>query len=239
MAFSLTPAWADPTDNPTDQDPTATEPAANDDTPGEENPDNADNATTEGGEEDMEDSDDSTEGPYVASVCHYTGSLSSSTESLMSSTITVSSNSGYASLRSMYGSGPMLKLMGETNASGFSGVTNYIFYTPTDLCQLWIGNYWYFFKDGSSRAKWCRSLYTSPHNSYIYYSLGDYYTTYSKPGWGHFSSSYGGPVLNDAGIVMKKGHPYMLAVLTNSYNRTSDMTRLMRLIDKTHTAMVS
>ena len=171
----------------------------------------------------------SIKGPYVASVCKFDPWSIRPYKLTMAQTIEYSSNEGYLSLRSRFGSWPMEQLMNEVGVHSFSPSVNYCYLTAHDLAKLWVGCYNYFSSD-EMNAAWCKSLYTHSYHSSIYYQLSGYgTTTYSKPGW--YPNERGLGAMNDAGIVERDGHTYIVAILTSAYERFDLMDPLVRAID--------
>ena len=154
----------------------------------------------------------------------------------MTSTITVSSNEGYASLRNRFGAAPMTSFMSYTGITGkWSSSKWYPYYTARDLAKLWVGNYWYFFKETNKNSSWCRSIYTHSLNSPIYNAMKGKYATYSKPGW-YPAAPYW--VQNDAGIVMSDDGPYLIVILSSACNQYGKLETLVKALDAVHSAMV-
>ena len=86
-------------------------------------------------------------GPYVAALCKYKPGSYRRSKGLMRRTVTVSNNDTYASLRRKYGHGPMRKLRALTKASSFDPDWKYTYIRTRDLARLWVGTYWYFYRD--------------------------------------------------------------------------------------------
>ena len=67
--------------------------------------------------------------------------------------------------------------------------------------------------------------------------MGGQYTVDSKGGWiGEGNGSYYN-VQNDAGIVMKGEHPYVLVILSDAYGRLDLLDNLVYVLDQAHTAL--
>ncbi len=177
-------------------------------------------------------------GPYVAALCKYKTSSYKKSKSQMNSTITVSNNYTYAALRSRYGNKPMKKLKKLTGASSFNASKKYTYIRTRDLARLWVGTYWYFFKNTNKNSKKCRKMYTHGTQSFICKGLKKRATVYTKPGW-YPGGGYN--VQNDAGIVMAKyggkKSPYVLAVMTSACGQHKKLRKLVRLIDDVHRDM--
>lgn len=178
-------------------------------------------------------------GPYVASLNKWKTSGVRKHKSLQKNTIVYSNNETYAKLRSMYGSGPMKKMMKYSSVSSFDAKRKYAYLPCRDLGKLWIGTYWYFYKDKNSSSNYCRSLYTHGTQSFIYRGMKGKYKVHAKPGW-YPGGGYN--VQNDAGIVMAKvggtSRPYMLCVMTSACGRHDKLRILVKKIDAVHTDMV-
>lgn len=174
-------------------------------------------------------------GPYVAAVNKYRPGSAASAHGTMSSTIKVSSNEGYSSLRGRFGHGPLLKMMGYCGISSaeMNGNRNYPYLSSRTLAKLWIGTYWYYYRETNSRSAKVRNLHAHPLNSFIDQALAT--PTRTKPGW--FPGG-GYNVQNDAGVVLVDGHPYVLAVMSSACGQYGKLADLVRAIDGVHTDMV-
>lgn len=173
-------------------------------------------------------------GPYVAAVNKYSPSGAKRAYGTMSSVIKWSSNEGYSSLHSRFGGGPMLKMMSYSGVSSseMSGRRKYNYISARTLAKLWVGTYWYFYRQTNDRSAVTRNLYAHPLNSFIDKGLKS--PTRTKGGW--FSGEYN--VQNDAGIVFAKGRPYVVAVLSSACWQFGKLSNLVRAIDGVHTDMV-
>jgi hypothetical protein len=130
----------------------------------------------------------------------------------------------------------MQSMLNYTNVSNISAYSRYPNITAKTLTKLWVGNYWYFFKDTNSNSEWCRSIYTNSKMSLIREALSSKYTVYSKPGW-NYVGTYGG-TQNDAGIVMAGNNPYIICILSNGINYPSALNELALALDAVHEDMV-
>lgn len=173
-------------------------------------------------------------GPYVAAVNKYSPSGAKRAYGTMSSVIKWSSNDGYSSLHSRFGGGPMLKMMSYSGVSSseMSGNRKYNYISARTLAKLWVGTYWYFYRQTNNRSFVTRNLYAHPLNSFI--DKGLKIPTRTKGGW--FSGKYN--VQNDAGIVFANGHPYVVAVMSSACWQFGKLSNLVRAIDGVHTDMV-
>lgn len=174
-------------------------------------------------------------GPYVAAVNKYRAGSAASAHGTMSSTIKVSSNEGYASLRRRFGHSPMLKMMGYCgiSSSEMNGGRNYTYLSSRTLAKLWIGTYWYYYRQTNARSAKVRNLHAHPLNSFIDQALST--PTRTKPGW--FPGG-GYNVQNDAGVVLVDGRPYVLAVMSSACGQYGKLKNLVRAIDGVHADMV-
>lgn len=174
-------------------------------------------------------------GPYVAAVNKYRASSARSAFGTMSSTIKVSSNEGYSSLRRRFGHGPMTQMMGYCGISSkeMNGNRNYTYLSSRTLAKLWIGTYWYYYRETNSRSAAVRDLHAHPWNSFIDQGLST--PTRTKPGW---YPGHGYNVQNDAGVVLADGHPYVVSVMSSACGQYGKLASLVRAIDAVHAAMV-
>lgn len=178
----------------------------------------------------------SIKGPYVAAVNKYrSSSVSAGVRATMGNTIRVSSNEGYASLRRRFGHGIMRKMMGYCGigAKEMAWTRNYPYMSSRTLAKLWIGTYWYYYRETNGRSAWARNLYAHPLNSFIDRALDT--PTRTKPGW-YPGGGYN--VQNDAGVVLVDGHPYVLAVMSSACGQYAKLAELVRAIDGVHADMV-
>ncbi|TJW11377.1 N-acetylmuramoyl-L-alanine amidase family protein [Parvibacter caecicola] len=172
-------------------------------------------------------------GPYVASICRSNpGSVSGSVTSLMNSTVVYSDNNTYQSLRSRFGSGCFSSFSSYSGAN-LRDKSAWPNFTPKELAKLWVGNYWYFFKETNSKSSFCRNLFTHPNKSFIHPVVSS--TTYTKAGWGTFPKS--GKIYNDAGIVMAGGRPYVVAIMSSGFFQDGKLRTLAKAIDAYHASM--
>jgi hypothetical protein len=175
-------------------------------------------------------------GAYVAAINKYcTGSVASYND-IMTQTIKLSSNEDYGTLRNIFGESPMQNFINYSGATEISGSTKWPSYNCKTLTKLWVGNYWYFFKETNARSTWCRDIYTNSRLSFIKDTLGSRYTVYTKPGWITTSSRY---ACNDAGIVLSGDHPYLICVLSNGYGYEQYLYSIVTALDAVHSDMVN
>lgn len=171
-------------------------------------------------------------GIYVSSLCKSNPSAASKNSSAMRSIIQYSDNKLYTNLRSRYGSTCFWRFCSSVGVGRLYGC-NWHSFTAKELSSLWVGNYWYFFKNTNSKSKWCKNLYTKPNMSYICGTVP--FTTYTKAGWGSFRRS--GNIYNDAGIVMARNRPYVLAILSSGLSQEKKLKDLVCAIDNYHSEM--
>ena len=100
---------------------------------------------------------------------------------------------------------------------------------------MWAKSYEYFYS-GKPNSTFCRGLFTGTLNSPISNTLKSKYTVYSKAGWIGEGGYYN--VQNDAGIVMRSGHPYVVVILSTAYGRLDYMNTLVSAIDAAHEEML-
>ena len=178
-------------------------------------------------------------GPFVASLNKWKPGSRSRSAGSMRETIVWSNNDTYAGLRGRYGSSTMRK-MHKYSGIGKGGFSTYYRFLPTrDLAKLWVGTYWYFYKDTNKNSKWARNLYTHGSNSFIYQAMKGKKKVHAKPGW-YPGGAYN--VRNDAGVVMAKvngkSRPYVVAVMSSAYGDFGKLRKLVKLLDAVHTDMV-
>lgn len=174
-------------------------------------------------------------GPYVVCLNEKIPSSVNSWGGVMRSTIMISSNEGYTSLRMAFGSREFGEWLKEAGCSNINAVLHYPELTPRDLAQMWIRSYT-FLSSTKTNAQWCAQLFTNTLQSPILKTLGGTYTTYSKAGWigegGYLN------VQNDAGIVLKPGHPYVISIMSSAYGRIDLLNELVGALDAAHTDLI-
>lgn len=177
-------------------------------------------------------------GPYVAALNKYKPKSYKLSRSLMLQTVTVSNNDTYASLHRRYGSGPMIKMKKYSGATGFDATRKYTYIRTRDLAKMWIGTYWYFYRNKNKNSFKARRMYTHGTQSFIYRAMKGKYRVHTKPGWfpgGGFN------VQNDAGVVIAKSGgeycPYVISVMTSACGQHKKLRKLVRLIDNVHRDM--
>ena len=173
-------------------------------------------------------------GPYVVCLNETIPSASATWGITMRQTIAISSNEGYAALRSSFGSAQFRQWLDEAGCTAVDAYRNYPGLTPKELTQMWIKCYDYF-TSGKENSQWCAQLFTNTLQSSILNTFRGKYTTYSKAGW-IASGSYM-TVQNDAGIVMKPGHPYAVTIMSSAYGRLDLLSDLVIALDNAHSEM--
>lgn len=173
-------------------------------------------------------------GPYVASLAMTIPDDLASCKGIVSETIEFSSNEGYAYLWETYGTDEFQEWVEEAGCKDVDTNRKYPSITAKELARMWIEMYGYFSEEDTEDA-WVKQLYTDTLNSCIYETLGDTYTVYSKAGW---IDEEGYCVQNDAGIVMKDEHPYVLVVLSSAYDQEKLLDNLTACADKAHSYLV-
>ena len=174
-------------------------------------------------------------GPYVAWVAQTYPDSALNMYSTISNTITWSSNSDYFALISNFGKSGFDSWAAGLG-SGDCGITDGSFaaINARDFARLWINMYSYFMSGDETAGK-IRDLYSDTLQSCIAEALGTMYTVYSKAGWiGEGQGTYYN-VQNDAGIVMKPDHPYVLVILSDAYGRLDLLDSLVACLDECHT----
>lgn len=108
--------------------------------------------------------------------------------------------------------------------------------TCRNFTRLWIQIYDYFESDDEN-ARMIQELYCGTEESCIYEALGNQYTVYSKAGWSFEGEDSYYTVQNDAGIIMKDGHPYILTVLSDAYEQLDLLEEMIVKVDQAHTEL--
>ena len=172
-------------------------------------------------------------GPYMTAICKYrAASIDRSAKSHINSVASWSSNDDYKALRSRFGSAPMKSLMTYSGVNEISSSDTWVSYSPKTLGKLWAGSHWANFQDSNKNSSYLRAKYKAGANSFIKRALKSKATTYTKAGWGPFPRS--GNIYNDAGIVVKNGHPYVVAIMSKAYNHPGQLEELAKAIDAYH-----
>lgn len=175
-------------------------------------------------------------GPYVAWLVETYPQTVDTLYNTMENTISWSSNEDYELLIASFG-------YSEFNdwAAGM-GCQNIVItgeWYPTvnarEFAKIWCHMYDSIVSGGSLGS--IIDLYNGTLSSAIYETLGGEYTVYSKAGWiGEGLGSYYN-VQNDAGIVMKEDHPYVLVILSDAYGRLDLLDNLVAVLDRAHTTL--
>lgn len=169
-------------------------------------------------------------GPYIAAICKYAPSrIDSSAKSHIAPVASWSSNDDYKSLRSRFGASPMASFMKYCGVTEISSSSTWVSYSPKTLGKFWVGTYWYLFKDQNKHSGYLKGQFKKGASSFIKSALSSKRATYTKAGWGPFPES--GNIYNDAGIVTKDGHPYLVVVLSKAYYSKGKLETLVNAID--------
>lgn len=176
-------------------------------------------------------------GPYVAWLVQAYPETATALYGTIENTIQWSSNDDYGALIAAYGVDGFNSWAAECGCADLAlGTEWYTGIVAKDFCKLWNCVYDYFVS-GKFPAE-IQSLYTGTLSSSIYEVLGSEYTVYSKGGWiGEGRGTYY-HVQNDAGIVLKGEHPYVLVVLSDAYGRLDLLDDLVRVLDLAHTELI-
>lgn len=110
--------------------------------------------------------------------------------------------------------------------------------TCRDFTRLWLKIY-DFFTSGNESAAGIRDLYTGTDESPIYEALGGGYTVYSKAGWSYDEEEPYYTVQNDAGIVMKGAHPYILTIMSDAYEELELLEGVVEELDLAHSELLA
>ena len=175
-------------------------------------------------------------GPYVAWLAECYPQALDSLYGTIQNTITWSDNDAYGELIALYGSTEFNAWAAEIGCEELviSGGW-YASVNARDFAKLWCHMYDRVVA-GESLAD-IINIYTDTLSSAISETLGGQYTVYSKGGWiGEGKGSYYN-VQNDAGIVMKGEHPYVLVILSDAYGRLDLLDNLVYVLDQAHTAL--
>lgn len=177
-------------------------------------------------------------GPYVAWVVQTYPDAAVNMYSNIANVISWSSNRDYYILINTYGKSGFDSWTTEIGCpdvtlsdGSFSAVS------ARDLTRLWINIYDYF-TSGQENSDTIRDLFVNTEQSYIYETLGSEYTVYSKAGWLADGDEAYYNVQNDAGIVMKDDHPYILVVLSDAYGQNELLGNLVECLDQAHSSLI-
>ncbi len=177
-------------------------------------------------------------GPYVVWLAQTYPSAVSNMYTTISNTISWSSNSDYSTLVSTYGK---TEFASWTAEAGSADITlsdgSYSSITARSFTRLWIKMYDYF-TSGETNAEAISELFIGTEESCISEALGDEYTVYSKAGWISEGEDSYYTVQNDAGIVVKDSHPYILVVLSDAYDRFDLLDPLIACLDQADSDLV-
>lgn len=174
-------------------------------------------------------------GPYVMSLLKYKPWLLNSWGDALYNTINVSSNEAYAELRNNLGASTLDWFVDWTHAWGFDYSSHYVWYTPRQLCKLWVGMADYLMGNEQD-AWWARDVYG---NNIAIYSRQELawkgVPIYAKSGWVNGSTN----VHNEGYLVMDVDHPYVCVIMSNEiWQNNWKMRALMSAIDAAHGELV-
>lgn len=174
-------------------------------------------------------------GPYVVSLNERIPNSAKKSEATMRKCIKISDNDAFTELKNTYGNVEYTKWVTEAGCKGINTKWKYIDITPKQLALLWDKNYQFFYS-GKTNSEFCRDLFVNTLNSPISGTFGEKYTVYSKAGWIGEDGYYN--VQNDAGIVMRDGHPYVVVILSTTYDKLDWMSTLTTAINSVHEEMI-
>lgn len=186
--------------------------------------------------DDMYYSASAIKGPYVAWLAESYPQTMDFLFGTIQNTITWSSNDDYEVLITSYGYTEFNAWAAEIGCENLA-ITGewYPAVNARDFSKLWCHMYDSVVSGGNLSS--IISIYNDTLSSAIYETLGGQYTVYSKGGWiGEGAGTYYN-VQNDAGIVMKGSHPYVLVILSDAYGRLDLLDNLTAVLDETHTVL--
>lgn len=175
-------------------------------------------------------------GPYVACIAETQPTCINRSGAVMEETIQVSDNDGYRSLHWRYGRNQFRTWTEEAGCEYLNPYSLWPEITAHNLALMWVKMYSYFTSD-AEEAAWTAALYVDTLNSFLNEELGETYTVYSKAGWIDNGGYY--TARNDAGIVMKEDHPYVLIILSDVYGEDPLLQELVHTLDTAHSWLVS
>lgn len=176
-------------------------------------------------------------GPYVVWLAETYPETAVDMYSTIADTISWSSNSDYFTLINTYGKDGFASWTAELGSPDIQlSDGSYGSITARSFTRLWLNMYEYFMS-GDDNSDTIRDLYISTEESTISETLEAKYTVYSKAGWIADGDEEYYNAQNDAGIVMKDGHPYVLVVLSNAYERFDLLDPLVNCLDQAHSGM--
>lgn len=175
-------------------------------------------------------------GPYVAWLAECYPSAVDFLYGTIQNVISWSSNEDYGELIASYGYAGFNSWAAEIGCENLT-ITGewYPAVNARDFSKLWCHMYDCIVSGGNLSS--IISIYIDTLSSAISETLGGQYTVYSKGGWiGEGRGSYYN-VQNDAGVVMKGEHPYVLVVLSDAYGRMDLLDNLVYVLDQAHTEL--
>ena len=153
-------------------------------------------------------------------------------------TIVNSNNETYGSLRAQYGSES--GFASWLNSVGVGYIGKWGTYTPRKLQQAWVHMLSYSNSNKTGSGSW-RATFDHSYMSSVNDALGDYRTTYSKPGWMGPGNSTGS-ILNDSSVVVGSGgRQYLLTVMSNAnpWGQKGQLERVVRALDRIQSTIPS
>ena len=175
-------------------------------------------------------------GPYVAWLAECYPPAVDFLYGTIQNVISWSSNEDYGELIASYGYTEFNSWAAEIGCENLT-ITGewYPAVNARDFSKLWCHMYDRIVSGGNLSS--IISIYVDTLSSAISETLGGNYTVYSKGGWiGEGRGSYYN-VQNDAGVVMKGEHPYVLVVLSDAYGRLDLLDDLVYVLDQVHTEL--
>lgn len=177
-------------------------------------------------------------GPYVGWLVQTYPGTAVDMYSTISNAISWSSNSDYFTLINTYGKDGFNSWTAELGSPEIQlSDGSYGPITARGFTRLWLNMYDYFMS-GDDNSDTIRDLYINTEESTISETLASKYTVYSKAGWIADGDEEYYNVQNDAGIVMKDGHPYVLVILSDAYERFDLLDPLVNCLDQSHSGMI-
>lgn len=172
-------------------------------------------------------------GPYVIALNHYWPDTAQRWTAQMWNAINWSSNYDYETLRYVFGSQPIDRLVEETHAWGFNTGSYYTDYSALQLAKLWTGMARYLMSNDANAA-WCRDVFGSNSSITSRPTLAwKGCLIYAKSGW-LYSGCH-----NEGCLVMDGDHPYIMTVMTTDViTYPARMSNLMTVLDQVHAELI-
>lgn len=172
--------------------------------------------------------------PYIVSLNKYAPWTLNESEYDMYWSLFNSTNETYYNLIDRYGKSTINRLLAETGAHVSWYAPDYFgSYSSKDLAKMWLSNAEYLLYDGSENAAWLRDVLDSNVTITIRDAISGEDAIYAKSGW--ISD-----VHNEGCLVVKDGHPYIIAIMSSSSpSQAWRMEELARALDYVHSELVS